>query len=248
MRVLISLIGDQIIPNLLPIKHSKPDLSIAVFSRMTRKGYDRLEKIIQQKPRLIPLEVDAYSIDSMQSALLNSLQNQWDGSGELLFNITGGTKPMSLAAYLVAARMNAPLIYIQSEGKRSRLFRYEFREGNPVLVGDEILPALITLDEYLQAHVDVHQSRKRPVDDKGHRFEQAIITALCDVVDEIKAGINLQGVVEIDIAVRCENQIGIIEVKTGSNKLKMAIDQLNTAAGQTYLGTYTQKFLVSDQD
>jgi hypothetical protein len=33
----------------------------------------------------------------------------------------------------------------------------------------------------------------------------------------------------------------------GHNKLKMAIDQLNTAAGQRFLGTYTQKFLVSDQ-
>ncbi len=36
-------------------------------------------------------------------------------------------------------------------------------------------------------------------------------------------------------------------MKVGKNKLKQGLDQINTAGGQQYLGTYTQKFLISDQ-
>ena len=67
-------------------------------------------------------------------------------------------------------------------------------------------------------------------------------------LDEIRSGVNLGGAVDIDLIVRWENQVGIIETKLGSNGMKKAIDQLNTAGGRGYLGTYTQKFLVSDQD
>ena len=46
--------------------------------------------------------------------------------------------------------------------------------------------------------------------------------------------------------VRCANQVGIIEAKTGSG-VKKGIDQLSTAGEPRNLGTYTQKILVSDQ-
>ncbi|MBI5842854.1 MAG: DUF1887 family protein [Chloroflexi bacterium] len=247
MKTLVSLIGEQIIPNLLPLKYFKPDESLAVFSNFTRKGYERLEKAAHGQVIITPCEVDAYNIDAILPVLHHAL-GKWDISNEFLFNITGGTKPMSIAAYLVAGQLNAPVIYIQSEGKRSRILRYEFRAGKSVMTGDEIMPAVITLDEYLRAHVEVHPPRQRAQNDEGYSFEGAVFDVLSDSVDEIKVGINIQGVVELDLAVRCDNQVGIVEVKTGSNKLKMAIDQLNTAGEQRYLGTYTQKFLVSDQD
>jgi len=66
------------------------------------------------------------------------------------------------------------------------------------------------------------------------------------VVDEIAVGLKLLGVVDVDFVVRCANQVGIIEAKTGSGG-KKGIDQLNTAGEPRNLGTYTQKLLVSDQ-
>jgi hypothetical protein len=247
MKILILLIGEQIIPNLLPLKYLQPDAAVAVFSDFSKKGYERLEQVMGDKIKLHPCQVDAYNIDAIIPALTDALGG-WGPPHELLFNITGGTKPMSIAAYLTAGQLNAPVIYFQSEGKRSRVLRYEFQDGRSVMVGDEFLPAVITLDEYLQAHVDLHPPRKRIPEDEGFQFERAVFEALLDVVDEIKIGVNIQSAVEVDLAVRCDNQVGIVEVKTGANKLKMSIDQLNTAAEQRYLGTYTQKFLVSNQD
>jgi hypothetical protein len=248
MKVLVSLIGEQIIPNLLPLKYFKPDISLAVFSAHTKKGYERLQKITEHWVKLIPCEVDAYKIDAIQPALLDALE-KWDTSRDVVFNITGGTKPMSIAAYLAAAQLNAPMIYFQTEGKRSRVLRYEFQDGEPVMIGDYFLPAVITLDEYLQAHVELSPPRQQRIPDvHGHRFENDISEVLSGVVDEIKMRFYLQGIVEIDMAVRCENQVGIIEVKTGTNGIKSAIDQLSDAGEQRYLGTYTQKFLITDRD
>lgn len=247
MKILVLLIGEQIIPNLLPLKYIKPDAAVAVFSGFSKKGYERLEKVMGDKIKLHPCQVDAYNIDAIIPVLTETLSG-WGTPHELIFNITGGTKPMSIAAYLTAGQFNAPVIYFQTEGKRSRVLRYEFRDGRSVMVGDEYLPPVITLDEYLQAHVDLHPPRGKQTEEEGFQFERVIFDTLSGVVDEIKIGVNIQSAVEVDMAVRCDNQAGIVEVKTGTNKLKMSIDQLNTAAEQRYLGTYTQKFLISNQD
>ena len=246
MQTLVSLIGEQILPNLLPIKYLKPSVSLAVYSEFSEPGYNRLEKAVGHDTKLIPCKVDAYNLDAIRPILRVALMS-FDSS-DLLFNISGGTKPMSIAAYLEAAELNAPMIYFQSEGRRSRVLRYAFQDGKSVMTGDEFLPSVITLDEYLRAQVNLLPSRSNEPDDYGHRFQRAVFNALSGTVDEIRYGVAIQGAVDIDIAVRCENQVGIVEVKTGKNDLKKAIDQLNTAGEQRYLGTYTQKFLVSDQD
>ena len=56
----------------------------------------------------------------------------------------------------------------------------------------------------------------------------------------------MRGVVEIDLLVRCGNQVGIVEVKRGAAH-KKAIDQLSGAGLRELQGIYTQKLLVSDQ-
>lgn len=43
----------------------------------------------------------------------------------MIFNLTGGTKPMSLAAFLVAFQRKAPFVYFQTEGGHSLLFHYK---------------------------------------------------------------------------------------------------------------------------
>jgi len=249
MQTMIFLVGEQSIPNLLPIRAFRPEAALGVFSEYTRKGYERLGPLVGEQLRLWPLKVDAYDICAIQAALLGEIRSRELVSHELLFNITGGTKPMSLAAYLAAQELQAPIIYLQTEGKRTRLCRYEFDQTAPRMVEDQILPGLITIDDYLQAYLGrQYSSRKSVQDDDGHRFEQAIANALGPVLDEAVRGISLKGVVDVDLVVRSENQVGILEAKLGNNHMKQGIDQLNTAGGQTFLGTYTQKFLVSDQN
>jgi hypothetical protein len=68
-------------------------------------------------------------------------------------------------------------------------------------------------------------------------------------VDEIKTGWkHTSGAVDIDFIIRCNNQIGIIEAKTGKKALSAdGIKQLAVAGGQRFFGTYIKRFLVIDR-
>ena len=72
---------------------------------------------------------------------------------------------------------------------------------------------------------------------------------MINIFDETACSICLSTSLEVDLVFRIDNQIGIAEVKTGRKALsKEGIDQLNTAAGREYLGTYTKKFLIIDRE
>jgi hypothetical protein len=248
--ILISLIGEQPIPNLLPIRDQPPAAAVLLYSDFTKKTAERLAKLLPAGCVALPWPVaGAYDIESARQDLLCRIQSVgWSGP-DLVFNLTGGTKLMSFAAYLVAAELRAPFLYLQSEGKQTRLYRYEFdAAGAPHLVEDRLLPTLITIADYLHAFLDGYQMTGFAKDEqsKGAQFETAIYTALQPAVDEIAAGLKHTGAVDVDFVVRCGNQVGIIEAKTGPG-VKKGIDQLNTAGEPRYLGTYTQKLLISDQ-
>ena len=153
MTLLISLVGEQPIPNLLPLRHFKPAASLVVYSSFTKKAANRLRQLVDGAAEFLELEVDAYDIQQIQASLLDAISRRSVNGQDLLFNITGGTKPMSLAAFLTAQKLTAPVIYLQSEEKRSRLFRYEFQQGSALLAEDKLLPSLINIKDYLSADV-----------------------------------------------------------------------------------------------
>lgn len=245
--IMISLIGEQPIPNLLPIRYQPPTVAVLVHSDRTERAARRLERLLPPGCQPVYCPVSAYDIQTMSRDLTTLIEKQGWKATKLVFNLTGGTKSMALAAYLVAAETRSPFLYLQSEGKQTRLYRYEFEaDGTPRMVDDRLLPGLITIDDYLRAYVGDYQLTGFSKSEAGGAFERAVYSVLQAEVDEIVAGAKLLGALEVDLVVRCGNQVGIIEAKTGPG-VKKGIDQLNTAGGQRYLGTYTQKILVSDQ-
>jgi hypothetical protein len=245
--IMISLIGEQPIPNLLPVRHLLPEQVLLVYTKQTHETAERLKPLLPCGCQALDCLVSAFDLEETARCILASLQ-QGQGAGRgLLFNLTGGTKVMSLAAYQVAAQFRAPFIYLQSEGRQSRLYRYGFDEhGSAHLIHSELLPSLITIHDYLRAHVGAYQYRGASRDLKGDRFEKAIYEALGPVVDEITPAIWLAAALEVDMVVRCANQVGIIEAKAASPS-KQGIDQLTTAGARQYLGTYALRFLLSDR-
>ncbi len=248
MTTVISLIGEQNIPNLLPILHLQPERVILVYTDFTKTAAVRLTRLIEKKMQtdVIPLTVDAYNIDKARGDMLAAVASFVPS--EITINFTGGTKMMSLAAYQAAVDLNAPIFYVQSQGKKTILYTYVPDNGRYPLQQVEEMPPLITIADYLHVYVEdykivgiVNSS------ERGRWFEEAVHHALEPIVDEICSGVKMLNTVDIDFVVRCGNLIGIIETKTGLNKPKAGIDQLNTAGGQTYLGTYAQKFHVGDQ-
>jgi hypothetical protein len=245
--VMISLIGEQPIPNLLPLRYQPPDVAALVYSDFTERAAKRLTRLLPRGCTPWLLSVSAYDIEAIRRAIAGLIAEQKWAPADLVLNLTGGTKAMALAAYLAAAEQRADFLYLQSEGKQTRLYRYAFDEaGSPRLAADSLLPGLITIDDYLRAFVEDYHLTGFANDLEGGLFEKAIYNALDPVVDQIVAGVKLMGALDVDLVVRCDNQVGIIEAKTGGG-VKKGIDHLNTAGGQRYLGTYTQKILVSDQ-
>jgi len=244
MTVMISLIGEQPIPNLLVLRHERPKEAVLVSTDHTHAVARRLEDLLRSEIAVDHLTIDdAFDIQKIRETLRKFLKTRGQPRGEWVFNLTGGTKPMSLAAHQLATKLKASFLYLQSEGKRSRLYRYSFQDGEYYKEADELLPTLITIDDYLRAHVGDYRL-KQPGSAFGGRFERAIAEALEGTGLEVKVGAVLAGALEVDLVVRHANQVGVIQAKTGgAARKKDGLRELNAACEQRYLGTYTTKIL-----
>ncbi len=242
-KVMIALIGEQPIPNLLPIRYEEPDRVMLVYTERTEKGFERLKDLLGAT-KIDPLKIDSpYDIFSILRDLRRSINDNGFDCSSIIFNLTGGTKPMAFASYRLAEEFSSPFLYLQSEGGKSLIYRYEFSSGAAQLIKRDVIPDVLSIDDYLKAHLGSYNEAV-PKDP----FEMLVKEALVNSVSETASSIN-HGALEIDLVIRCGNQIGIAEVKTGKKaRKKEGIDQLNTAGEQRYLGTYTRKFLIVDRE
>lgn len=261
---LVCLIGEQPIPNLLPILHFHNNgvleqvLLVHTKNEGSRKAGLRLKQLCTRKQiNADLLDIgDAYRLGSIFDKFKEKISGRPEA--EWTFNLTGGTKLMSLAAAQLAADLKHPCVYYQTEFERGqylgRLLRFQFDEKGRLIEkpeGGEVLPILLTLEDYLLAHLDGYQEEPLDKSKIGWKLEEAVYKTLKPHVDEILRGIKPEGVrnqLEMDLLIRIGNQVGVVEVKTGGEGSgKSAVDQLTTAAAREYLGTYAVRFLVTQQ-
>lgn len=247
--LMISLIGEQSMPNLLPSRSLKPEKLLLIHTDRTVKVSERLSNMFARTDQLKTdqLKVDAYDVLKIEEDIHNALTSTDPQS--MMFNLTGGTKAMSLAAYRLAEKFRAPFVYFQSEGKISKLYRYSWNSvQQPELENETDLPPLISIEDYITASTGNKPTINGPSRGEGGHFENAIFSQLSSIVDEIQLGVKFGGALDADLMVRLGNRVGVIEAKTGGKaRSKEGIDQLNTIAGPDYLGTYTAKFLIINQ-
>jgi hypothetical protein len=247
MKILINLIGEQPIPNLLPILHLKPEKTIVLYSEKTAKVARRLKNIVKNCERF---EVDAYSPNSIDN-ILDKIVNETD---EFIFNITGGTKLMSVALFNFGMKFNSQIIYLKSEGKKNLIYYLKTDSKGNISYQSEELPELIDVDTYLKAHLRNYLIvPPRKAGEFGIRYENAVVDVLESNNFEVIRNVKPMGEgqqVEIDAVFRPigTNNVGIAEIKVGDYKMerpKKGIDQLSTAGSREYLGIYTKKFLIT---
>jgi len=246
MALMIALIGEQPMPNLLPARYYHPRDVLLIYTARTRQKYEYLRVTLQKEVNVYGLETDAYDISAIASTLdeeLGKLATLVEKP--LVFNLTGGTKTMSLAAYQVAEQLNAPMMYLQSEGKHTRVYHYSWEHQRLRSTGNELLPECITLQDVFDLYFGPGNWREHGSGrNEGSPFEDALAAALYTDGYEIMIGVRaMNGQIDIDVAVRSGNQYGIIEAKMGENGRRLdGIKQLSTAA--RHLGTYSQTFYV----
>lgn len=248
---MISLIGEQPLPNLLPIRRDEPKDVVLAYTEGTRGTENvkiRLEKLLRKSTRVHPLQVRPFDIRSTEALLRDFITNRGWKPEELVFNLTGGTKAMAIAAYELAETWHSRFLYLQSEATQNVLYRYCFdANGKAELEVEDVIPGVINLDDYLRIHLEQF-TIEGFAKTEGGKFEEVIAKALERNVDEIVPGVKQYGgKVDVDLVLRCGNQVGLAEVKTGTQCNKAdGMRHLNSAGQRQFLGTYAKKLLIQN--
>jgi hypothetical protein len=253
-RVMIGLVGEQPLPVLLPILHYRPAHVVLVPSAGTERVARNVEAVLAGTPPATVCVVDAFAIERARGVLLDLILREGWAPGDLVFNLTGGTKPMSLAGYRVAQDCGGcTLIYMQTQQGRNECFEYTLTGTSFVLTAErrEITPVL-TIDQHLQAY-GLGAWTAAPPDPAAPaaRFTALIAAALTGYVDELMCHVQTApgAALTIDLIVRCRNQLGLIAVApAATDQGREGIQRLNTLGAREYLGTFVQRLLALDRE
>jgi hypothetical protein len=246
-KPMIVLTGEQAAPNLLPARQFQPDRVIILHTAFPKSKQiaQNLALCLQELEPELHLMADydpAQAVDTLEGLLTESPR--------ATVNVTGGTKPMSFAALLAAREAQGQPFYVRSQGGKTEVDLYVFdSRGYPVIGETVTISNTINIDDYLTVYFGKTYTFTGFTKGRGEAFERAVFKALEPQVDEIKVGWkHNSGAVDVDLVVRCNNQIGIIEVKSGGKaRTTEGIKQLAVAGGQRFFGTYTRRVLVIDQ-
>jgi len=249
---LIALVGAQPVPNLLSMRYLKPESVLFVGTPDWHANAQHLQKLLSRDTQVNLTEVrNPNDPQAVHKAISKKLRKLNWSADEITVDLTGGSKMMAITAYRMAIDAGADLADVELMNGRYHLRTYHVENGRAHLDKDEQLPTLITIADYLRAHVPdfneegVSRDHGGHIDSGGH-FEATLRRVLEPEIDEVLSGVRPAGVgeqIEIDLMVRCGNNVGIVEAKTGANK--QGIDQLDTAGNPTYMGRHTQKFLIT---
>ena len=255
-KVLVTMVGHQPLPSLLAIRYLKPEKVVFLYSShqgLLRRRKEYLAQLLPKGTEEIPTPraVDPWDIGSIPQFLPDLLRSKHLDNLELLFDLTGGTKAMSIGLAETARLLTGvQLVYLESDRFETMLSRYHYdKQGRLVCDGSEQLPELLDLDLFFHAYLgnfDWSPQPNRQQSLESQQFEQ-------DVADgfgatrtlEIGRSVKPLGAEEIDIVLRRRNQFALVECKIGTGTIKRdGILQLSNLASERYLGTYTRKILV----
>jgi len=246
MALMIALVGEQPLPNFLLARHEHPDALLLVYTLKTESVYKKLKAALKSETAIHELLTDPYNVIAIIKDLKDKLKEQEPASHQsLVFNLTGGTKAMSLAAYHVAQQRSASIVYMESEEKHNQVFRYELKQQQLQEPTSEILPECIQLKDFFNVQLGSTNWREYgPSSEEGGPLEKAVGDTLRSHGYEVILGVKtMNRQIDIDVAVRSGNQFGIIETKIDRQGRSLnGIKQLSTA--KHHLGTFTQQFYV----
>lgn len=262
---MVCLIGEQPIPNLLPIMHFRPEQVLLVHTSFTKTIAENLAAVVTQRA-LGSVEfsvVEPYNAASIYEVLSASVGTR--SGPDLIINLTGGTKPMMLAGFKLAVARGAASLYFTSEGQLNEIFLFPCT--TLPLPQIKPLPFNTNLDFLLHAAAfgrvpDPPKKHDKNVHQEAleRAVSEALTAAVPDRFDEVVPGARF-GLVEIDVIVRYRNQLAFCEVyhpdldkkkarRKGNDlspihaNLKHKLDQLSTASGRDYFGTYIEKCVI----
>lgn len=121
-RIQVVLISGQPIPNLTPTLDPgfQPEEVVFLVSPDMQDRAKWLDLVLRPrgiKTRQWPI-ADAYDVEHIRERVLALLETREEDSGRIALNATGGTKPMSIAAFDVFRYLEVPVFYVHPEKDR----------------------------------------------------------------------------------------------------------------------------------
>jgi hypothetical protein len=131
---MLCLIGEQPVPNLLPIRELRPKEVVLFYTTLTEERSKYLRSVLINEGIICErVKVDdPYHIEDIVAIIGDEV----DSKSGCLLNLTSGTKPMAFAGFEVSRKKNIPFCYLQSEGKRNLLFLYSWNADNNLQTHD----------------------------------------------------------------------------------------------------------------
>ncbi|MCC6856351.1 MAG: DUF1887 family protein [Microbacteriaceae bacterium] len=142
----VCLVSDQATPNFIPVLDSRfrpREVVLVVSPEMGQRASWLRDRLVCRALRVIEYPVrDAWDIPGVQDALIELVAAR---AGEnLALNVTGGTKPMAIAAQEVFRAENLPIFYVHPRENTVRLL---FTGEPPIIIEDRV-----QFEDYLGIH------------------------------------------------------------------------------------------------
>lgn len=245
-QLLVLIAGEQAAPNLLTIQHLQPGRVIILHSKFAKSVSmaNNLKLLMGRADTETELhEVDEYDVQKVREKVAELIQHQ----SPVIVNVTGGTKPMSLGALEAARNCGAQPLYVRSQDGKTLVDFYRFDNDLVGIQHTVSLNGTISLNDYITSYFgDSWKEVGFGGDGIGKAFEMAVYNLLTECTDEVISGWrDNSNQVDMDFVFRCNNQIGIVQAKTGKEALKLeGIKQLLVGGDQRFFGTYAKRFLV----
>lgn len=125
MKHHISLVGGQILPLYLGVIESDADVIHFVYSKDSAESIKVLKEIFKEK-KLNTYVCDAFNYVEILT-LFNSIVSFFSVDDDIVFNITGGTKLMALAAVEVVQKSKAKAFYFNQDLSYYEIPSYEIK-------------------------------------------------------------------------------------------------------------------------
>jgi hypothetical protein len=267
--ILLSLLGEQPIPNLLPLwQKNSPFLAVRfVVSDATLPIAGTLIQLLKTDPQLKhldvlpPIHVEPYDYLKTTERLSDSLSQYHYNNQPVIMNLTGGTKLMSLAAMQSARQHHIPVLYIATEC--AQIITLDPQDGKEI--SREKIEVKISVEQYLAAHgveISAHQNFNRKSQlpyrppKEGDALESKVyqLASQSGIFDDVQRGIFVRRIDrpevqnELDILVTRNGRLVVCSCKSGQNFMKDWIYEISSLSSRESFGIYCGKVLVVDQE
>ena len=145
MKTVVCLVSHQPMANAIPVLELNPDKAILLRTKQESKIAINLQKLFEKKKIKTEIYedfIDPYELETVKTACREIINKN---ESDTVLNVTGGTKPMAIAAYEIFKSSDKKIIYYDP-------VHHSNITMNPIETEKRPITTKINIGDYLLAH------------------------------------------------------------------------------------------------